>query len=59
MKQARAQRDGKLRKHMFKNYGTDIWKFDDGREAVVPKEEDCKSLIINTHIELEHRMLRQ
>ena len=59
MRRARAQRDEKLKKHMSKNDGTDIWKFDNGREAVVPKEEDRENLIINTHIELEHSMVGQ
>ena len=42
---------------MFKNDGMNIWKFNDVRRAVVPKEEDRESLIMDTHIELEHRML--
>ena len=59
LRRATAQRDGKLKKHLLKNYGTDVWRFDDGREAVVPKEEDRESLIMDTHIELEHSMVGQ
>ncbi|KAF9756190.1 Transposon Tf2-9 polyprotein, partial [Nosema granulosis] len=51
------QNQGKWNKHVKKDGDKEIWIFDSGREAEIPKKEIRESLIMSTHEDLGHRSL--
>ncbi len=51
------QNKGKWDKHVKKVDDKEIWVFDSGREAEIPKKEIRESLIMSTHENLGHRSL--
>jgi hypothetical protein len=51
------QTQGKWDKHVKVVDGKEIWVFDSGREAEIPKKELREGLIVNAHENLGHRSL--
>ncbi|MGL4848577.1 MAG: integrase zinc binding domain-containing protein [Clostridium sp.] len=51
------QMEGKSRKHVEEIDGVVYWKFDSGRRAIIPRENDREVLVMKEHQKLGHRSI--